>query len=97
MLSDNDNIMPIVLKAIYENGVFRPLEPVDLQDRQTITLTLNDVTEVATPDGESHNLKLPADKRHAAQAILDSIEPVTVSRDSADIIREERDRLDNRI
>jgi len=28
------------LKAIYEHGVFRPLEPVHLQDHQEVTLVL---------------------------------------------------------
>jgi hypothetical protein len=28
------------LRAIYEGGVFRPLEPVDLKERQEVTLVL---------------------------------------------------------
>jgi predicted DNA-binding antitoxin AbrB/MazE fold protein len=32
--------MSIQLKAIYENGVFRPLQSVDLPDRQEVTVTI---------------------------------------------------------
>jgi predicted DNA-binding antitoxin AbrB/MazE fold protein len=29
------------LEAIYENGVFRPLQPVDLPEHQRVTLTIS--------------------------------------------------------
>jgi predicted DNA-binding antitoxin AbrB/MazE fold protein len=36
------------LTAIYENGTFRPLEPVDLPERQTVEIIW---TEAASPNG----------------------------------------------
>ncbi len=37
-----------------------------------------------------------AQKRQTAQAILDSIQPIKLQRCSTDVIREERERLNNR-
>ena len=36
--------MSIQLEAIYENGVFRPLQPVPLPDQQRVTVTIKPVT-----------------------------------------------------
>ncbi len=36
------------LKAIYENGVFRPLESVDLAEHQEVTITIPDARGAAT-------------------------------------------------
>jgi predicted DNA-binding antitoxin AbrB/MazE fold protein len=30
------------INAVYENGVFRPLAPVDIEERQTVRLTISD-------------------------------------------------------
>ena len=35
------------LKAIYENGVFRPLESVDLAEHQEVTITIPDARGAA--------------------------------------------------
>ena len=51
MLSLGHDIMGKVLKAVYENGVFRPLEPVALEEHQTLTITLNDLAQ--KPDADS--------------------------------------------
>jgi predicted DNA-binding antitoxin AbrB/MazE fold protein len=41
------------LRAIYEDGVFRPLEPVQLAEHQEITLVLETTENVASsPDDE---------------------------------------------
>ncbi len=37
------------LKAIYENGVFRPLEPVALPEHQTVTLAVREDASANTP------------------------------------------------
>lgn len=34
----------MVIRVIYEGGVFRPVEPVDLPDGQEATVTIDDVT-----------------------------------------------------
>src|SRR5437868_2492122 len=35
-----ESVMSIQVKAIYENGVFRPLQSVDLPERQEVTVTI---------------------------------------------------------
>ncbi|MDZ7621768.1 MAG: antitoxin family protein [Candidatus Competibacteraceae bacterium] len=35
------------LKAVYENGVFRPLEPVELVEHQEVTVTVPDARGTA--------------------------------------------------
>jgi predicted DNA-binding antitoxin AbrB/MazE fold protein len=39
------------LEAVYEKGVFRPLQPVNLRENQRITLTLGDGGN-GSPEGE---------------------------------------------
>jgi predicted DNA-binding antitoxin AbrB/MazE fold protein len=39
--------MSVQVKAIYENGVFRPLQSVDLPERQEVTMTIEDRGEEA--------------------------------------------------
>jgi predicted DNA-binding antitoxin AbrB/MazE fold protein len=34
------------LQAVYKDGVFQPLEPVPLEERQQVTLTITDATTV---------------------------------------------------
>ena len=38
------------LKAVYEHGVFRPLEPVELKEHQYVTLSVIDETEPSLED-----------------------------------------------
>jgi predicted DNA-binding antitoxin AbrB/MazE fold protein len=37
--------MTTQVKAIYENGIFRPLEPVTLEERQEVTLSVASESE----------------------------------------------------
>jgi predicted DNA-binding antitoxin AbrB/MazE fold protein len=37
--------MQIQFRAVYENGVFRPLEPLPLEEHQLVTITSITVTE----------------------------------------------------
>ena len=37
--------MTRTLSAIYENGVLRPLEPLDLEESQTVAVTISDPSE----------------------------------------------------
>jgi predicted DNA-binding antitoxin AbrB/MazE fold protein len=34
--------MEKTVRAVYEDGVFRPLEPISLEDRQEVTITISD-------------------------------------------------------
>jgi predicted DNA-binding antitoxin AbrB/MazE fold protein len=56
------------VEAVYENGVFRPLEPLSLEDNQKVTLTI--VGEADALD-RAH-FALPADRWDAFRAALDA-------------------------
>ena len=60
--------MGVPVKAIYENGVFRPLESVDLPERQEVTVTIE-----ANGHGADQVLfVLPADRWQAFCDVLDA-------------------------
>lgn len=40
------------IRAIYENGVFKPLQPVDLPDRTTVKFDLRTIDDEAAADME---------------------------------------------
>lgn len=40
------------LRVVFENGVFRPLEPVDLDEHQELTITVLETAEPSTANGE---------------------------------------------
>ena len=44
------------IHAIYENGVFRPVEPVDLPDRCEVEVEVRQVKEETKPPGVSEGL-----------------------------------------
>ncbi len=60
--------MSIQVKAIYEHGVFRPLDAVDLPERQEVTVTIHD----ADAGAEQVLFVLPADRWHAFCEALDA-------------------------
>lgn len=52
------------VRAIYENGVFRPLEPVTLNEQQEVTLTIgdepaNNLADLATAFFGAQGVDLP--------------------------------------
>jgi predicted DNA-binding antitoxin AbrB/MazE fold protein len=56
--------MEKTVQAVYENGVLRPLEPLLLEERQHVTVTISDGTDVSL----SHPLMIsPAEWSDAAQ------------------------------
>ena len=60
--------MTVQVKAIYENGVFRPLEAVDLPERQQVTVTIE-----GNGDGSEQVLfVLPPDRWQAFCDALDA-------------------------
>lgn len=81
------------MQAVYEGGVLRPLEPIELQDKQEVTVTISDQGTiprehplVASPDewaGASDDISLD-EVRHALSTIHGSL--------SETIIEERRDR-----
>lgn len=61
--------MTIQVKAIYENGVFRPLQSVDLAERQEVTVTIG-----GNGDGTDQILfRLPDDRWQSFHAALDAL------------------------
>jgi predicted DNA-binding antitoxin AbrB/MazE fold protein len=60
--------MSVQVKAIYENGVFRPLQSVDLPERQEVTVTIEDRGE----DSEQVRFVLPPDRWQAFCDALDA-------------------------
>jgi predicted DNA-binding antitoxin AbrB/MazE fold protein len=60
--------MSVQLKAIYENGVFRPLQSVDLPERQEVTVTIEERGE----DAKQVQFVLPPDRWQAFCDALDA-------------------------
>ena len=60
--------MSVQVRAIYENGVFRPLQSVDLPERQEVIVTIED------RDGEAKPVQfvLPPDRWQAFCDALDA-------------------------
>ena len=48
------------LEAVFENGVFRPLQPVDLPEHQRVTVTVGDEVDDAGSDEHGQIQPLPA-------------------------------------
>lgn len=53
--------MPQYLKAVYEDGVFRPLEPVRLEEHQEVTLVLETAESSAGASDEKPIWEVAAD------------------------------------
>jgi predicted DNA-binding antitoxin AbrB/MazE fold protein len=41
--------MEKTVQAVYEGGVLRPLEPIALEDRQEVTVTISDEGNIPSP------------------------------------------------
>jgi hypothetical protein len=62
--------MSTYLEAVYENGVFRPLQPVQLPEQTHVTVTVDDVPDPsATPQA---HFVLPPDRWQAFCDALDA-------------------------
>ncbi|MCI0379847.1 MAG: DUF104 domain-containing protein [Gemmataceae bacterium] len=64
--------MSIQVKAIYENGVFRPLESVQLPERQQVTVTIDGNGEDFSDSGDRVRFVLPPDRWQAFCDALDA-------------------------
>jgi predicted DNA-binding antitoxin AbrB/MazE fold protein len=77
------------LRAIFENGVLRPLEPVPLQERQEVTVTISETSDDLLDADFLESCRAGADPGVPLQAVRDALakirEPLT------DAIRAERD------
>ena len=71
--------MEKTVRAVYENGVLHPLEPLQLGEHQQVTVTISDRTEVS----QSHPLLVP--REEWSHATLDDISLEEVRRAMATI------------
>jgi predicted DNA-binding antitoxin AbrB/MazE fold protein len=60
------------LEAVYENGVFRPLQPVQLAEHRRVTLTIDDETDIAAVSADQVHFVLPPDRWQAFCEALDA-------------------------
>jgi predicted DNA-binding antitoxin AbrB/MazE fold protein len=63
--------MTIQLEAVYENGIFRPLQPVRLPERKRVIVTLDEESDAADTADELH-FALPPDRWQAFCEALDA-------------------------
>jgi predicted DNA-binding antitoxin AbrB/MazE fold protein len=63
--------MSIHLEAVYENGIFRPLQPVCLPERKRVTITFDEEPGAADTADELH-FALPPDRWQAFCDALDA-------------------------
>ena len=84
--------MDIPMKAVYENGVFRPLEPVSCQEKEQVLLTIEtlDATENHLLDHEFlAYCETQGDDSVSLEAVRQALSKIPGS--LADDIRAERD------
>jgi predicted DNA-binding antitoxin AbrB/MazE fold protein len=86
--------MAKTVRAIYEGGVLRPLEPIPLEDRQEVTVTISDEGDMS----RDHPLLASSDEWAAAarddislDEVRDALSTIRGSLSEA-IIDERRDR-----
>jgi predicted DNA-binding antitoxin AbrB/MazE fold protein len=63
--------MTTQLQAVYENGVIRPLQPLDLAERQCVTITVTAEATDAAALMDQANFVLSAEQWDAFCALLD--------------------------
>jgi predicted DNA-binding antitoxin AbrB/MazE fold protein len=64
--------MSTQLDAVYENGVFRPLQPVTLPEHRRVTLTIDEGAAGDEAAAEQVHFALPPDRWQAFCAALDA-------------------------
>jgi predicted DNA-binding antitoxin AbrB/MazE fold protein len=82
------------LEAVYENGVLRPLEPLDLPEHQRVTVVLSEtsITEEAWLDGECLQLcAAKADESISLETVREALAKIPGSL-TADFIAEREER-----
>jgi predicted DNA-binding antitoxin AbrB/MazE fold protein len=77
------------LKAVYENGVLRPLEPLALQERQVVTLTISEAGDDLLDADFLENCRAEAGPSVSLQAVREALAKIPGS--LTDDIRAERD------
>ncbi len=60
------------VEAIFENGVFRPLQPVQLPEHRRVTVTIDEDTEIDASSADQAHFALPPDRWQAFCEALDA-------------------------
>lgn len=64
--------MSTQVEAIYENGVFRPLQPVRLPEHRRVTVTIDENAEIDSAWADHAHFVLPPDRWQAFCEALDA-------------------------
>ena len=64
--------MSIQLEAVYEKGVFRPLQPVHLPEQKRVTVTINEEATVSSNMTDQAHFTLPPERWQAFCDALDA-------------------------
>jgi len=65
--------MTRTLSAVFENGVLRPLEPLDLQESQRVSITVSDAPEDLLDDLLDHEYMAAIDAMDEAEPTLEEV------------------------
>lgn len=60
------------VEAIYENGVFRPLQPVQLPEHRRVTVTIDEGAEIDSSPADQAHFALSPDRWQAFCEALDA-------------------------
>jgi predicted DNA-binding antitoxin AbrB/MazE fold protein len=85
--------MTKTLPAIYENGVLRPLEPLDLKESQTVAVTISDSPEDLVDRWLDHDYVAAVDALDEPEPSLEEVRAALASipGNLSDDIRRERE------
>jgi predicted DNA-binding antitoxin AbrB/MazE fold protein len=64
--------MSTQVEAVYENGVFRPLQPVHLPESKHVLVTIDQEVEIAAPSDIQAHFVLPSERWQEFCEALDS-------------------------
>jgi predicted DNA-binding antitoxin AbrB/MazE fold protein len=64
--------MSMQVEAVYQNGVFRPLQPVQLSENRHVTVTIEDETDSAVPADVQTQFVLTPERWQALCEALDA-------------------------
>lgn len=60
------------VEAVYENGVFRPLQPVQLPEHRRVIVAIDDGAEIDSSSADHAHFALPPDRWQAFCEALDA-------------------------
>jgi predicted DNA-binding antitoxin AbrB/MazE fold protein len=60
------------VEAVYENGVFRPLQPIQLSEHRRVTVTINEDADIDSAAADQAHFTLTPDRWQAFCEALDA-------------------------